>query len=184
MELAAQKTRAIRLTDVQHTPIDELCSTGNGCTTGICDPNSGCTTTPVVCENSTNFCVQTQCTYGNGCLNFTRACASNASAPDAYHCVISLCEAAQEVCKDEVVQCNSDSITGVAIGSTLGTAALVGIIVGVAFAIGGGTGGAHIAYSKFNNHEPASDVKNNPLFQPSKQSHDNPLHGVPLSSAP
>ncbi|KYQ93819.1 PA14 domain-containing protein [Tieghemostelium lacteum] len=176
--------------------IDRICEDGDACTINSCDPLKGCFYTQKTCPTtslcetgycsagecktkpkdcpSPNFCEVAKCDERIGCLTVPRECVS-----DDNDCYSSSCDYSAQECVNKAFdplpfKCQSAAVkTGVAIGA----AATAGIVIGGAVALGLAIFGSKKTYDywKTTRDTKMSAAVDNPLFQASNNSVENPL---------
>jgi len=154
-------------------PIDvnATCDDGNLCTLDACDPQIGCTHTPVTTCVDNDFCTIDTCDPIRGCLFVPKLCNISGNAS----CKISFCNETDGNCTYRDVACGTVLPEGILIGASLGAAALVGIIIAaIICAAGVGAGGAY-AYVQAQGGGPLSETRNNPLYSGTGNEGTNPL---------
>jgi hypothetical protein len=146
------------------------------CQIGTCS-TTGCVFDEVTCPADTSKCHEPICVPFNGCDFVDIDCSkvldsSLKSACGVYSCNITTgCEFTRQECYAAIVA----DTTAIAIGSTLGTAAIIGIVAALValFVL---TGGASYGYYHSSQNSPDSSVANNPIYQASGNAGDNPLY--------
>jgi len=74
------------------------------------------------------------------------------------------------------INCGEVAVSSsIIVAATLGTAVVVGIIIGVSACVGLTGAGTYAGYSRLGNNE-LNDVSSNPLYTPNAKGGDNPLH--------
>jgi len=154
------------------------CNDNNACTIDSCDPKQGCIHTPVVCPSPNDPCKLNSCQKNlGGCVETAVTC-SNLTAKN---CSIPACNQTcgyVSVCHPPPAFTGSEITLTEELGSAIGGAALVAIIVaGVVVALGVAGGGAYAAYGGGAAPIMAASA-NNPLYEPTGQQGTNPLHRV------
>jgi len=165
-------------------PDNSLCDDNDACTTDICT-STGCTHTPVVCNN-TVLCSNTTCDVNLGCQNVPYNCAPYS---DASSCKVSFCPDAADLAQTNytsadfygpgcVIQSQSQcfSATTIAvISGALGSAAVAGICVALVVFVACSGAASYAVYNNVHEEHSAS-VKNNALYVPAGKAVDNPLY--------
>jgi len=158
------------------TPNNFTCNDNNECTDDICDISKGCNNTEIVC-NSSGVCSNSTCDPLYGCMEVPIPCSSQS---DASTCTVVVCDenyisAEGDGCKATTNTCYSS--IAVAIGSSVGAATIVGIVLAIAL-VGVGGGGAAAVYQQTNNNADAS-IQTSPLYVSPVKGGANPLFEPP-----
>jgi hypothetical protein len=157
----------------------DMCNDNNNCTIDVCDPEKGCTHTPINCTDG-NLCTTDTCDPTRGCIFVPKLCNTtnnnnnNDNGGNAT-CGVSFCE--DGVCKIRAVPCVGDNISVVlGAGVGLGTAALVGIVVAAVLCFGGLAGGGAYAAAQGAGGGPIGGLQNNPIYKDNTTQGMNPLY--------
>ncbi|GAM23199.1 hypothetical protein SAMD00019534_063740 [Acytostelium subglobosum LB1] len=157
-----------------NTPLS--CPTNNMCEVASCNSTSGlCQLAPRQCPQPSDFCRVAVCDNTVGCVEIDRPCIA-----DDPSCQFGRCNNVSNQCEfvnytPLPFRCQS---TAVKVGVSIGAAAIAGIILAGAVAIGlaifGGKKGYE--YWKMSQDQRIAGSNNNPLYEPSPNNQENPLY--------
>jgi len=91
-------------------------------------------------------------------------------------CKLAICNKTDGNCTFDLVECGTVLPVGVVIGSTIGAAALVGIIIAAILCAAGAAGGGAYAYTQAQGNGALAETKSNPLYKGDGNQGTNPLY--------
>merc|ERR1711974_203193 len=185
-----------------NTPVDDKRASVDPCKEPTCnpthpdaDPRTGCVVVAATCADDGDYCSVESCKAFDGCVADQRDCRSenlgvnttvdssngkNKPAPvvGVDDCDLHYCDSADGgKCVMEEKACVAPfGTTEIIVTAALGTAAVVGIVVGIVVAVALCAGGAGV-YSVYKNVDDGADavIANNPLYEKATAGGDNPL---------
>jgi len=140
-------------------PDPRTCSDGDPCTQDLCHPTLGCIFAPLICNASA---AQVAAQTGKPISSID------------VNCIIGFC--ANGTCGTRELDCPAAVSTTTIIGASLGTAALVGIIIAAIIAFAACAGGGAYAYSQAAGGSGVHVTANNPIYQGNANAGVNPLY--------
>jgi len=176
-----------------------LCDDGNLCTTDTCDVNSGCHSALIECDDS-SVCTNDACDTKTGkcaftpiscddnlaCTNDTchpfKGCISESiTCPSSGECFQDFCspddkDPTKYVCTARNVSgCVPAEVKTIAIGASIGGAAIAGIIIAIVVCVGAAGGASYAMYQRMGDSGLRS-VSNNPIYREDGNKGANPLY--------
>jgi len=167
-------------TGCYRTPVPaDFCDDNNNCTIDSCDPVKGCVHVDVVCDDK-DFCTTDTCHKTLGCIfsplvcNISRVAlsANDQSLPDS--CLLAFC--ANGTCATRKLECAAGISTSTIVGATLGTAAVIGLVIAGIVVLAAIAGGGAYAYSQAAGGGGLAVTGNNPIYAGSGNAGTNPLY--------
>jgi hypothetical protein len=164
-------------TGCKHVIDPNYCISPDPCYTESCNLTNGCVKTPVACRSTGLRCSQSTCVAYQGCANVSVTCNKTSTAS----CVYASCKEDKTLaqpCVEETLVCgvpidDSSTVVAAAVGSA-SAAVVAGVICAVVVA-SGVVGGTAVAVYRSGDDTTEGTVANNPLFQASGYSGENPL---------
>jgi hypothetical protein len=154
------------------------CNDNNACTDDSCDPVNGCINKNITCPTPKDPCKWTTCDKISGCLINSVDC-SNVTKDENVTCIVgqcnSTCYKANYCIPPEPQGEENAPPTTVILASTLGTAAIAGIVCGAVILAAGVGGGAAAAVAGGAGAGGATAVFNNPTFVSQGMEGNNPI---------
>eukprot|EP01128_Nolandella_sp_AFSM9_P001828 TRINITY_DN12235_c0_g1_i1.p1 TRINITY_DN12235_c0_g1~~TRINITY_DN12235_c0_g1_i1.p1 ORF type:complete len:2202 (-),score=420.18 TRINITY_DN12235_c0_g1_i1:159-6545(-) len=167
----------------EHQPDDDRCKSDDVCVISLgCDVNLGCLTENRTCaDEDGDYCTLEFCKPFEGCSVQQIDCSTQEGANETIAeldegCgVIFYCDSEAAECAIDPVVCVLSTAAIVTV-TAIGTAAVVGIIVGIVVAVALCAGGAGV-YSVYKNSDDGAEnaVSVNPLYEGSSKGGANPL---------
>jgi hypothetical protein len=159
------------------------CDDNNVCTNESCVAGKGCVRVTNVCDDG-NLCTSDTCHPTLGCVYAPKVC--NISLDEIalqnkvdkskinQNCTLGFC--VNGTCKSRLLDCPGGGILTIAIGASLGAAALAGIIIAAILCAAGVLGGGAYAYSQAAGAGNLAITGNNPIYAGNKNAGMNPLY--------
>jgi len=158
----------------------KTCTDANNCTTDSCVPTIGCVFTPIPpCKKPTDTCKESICDKVQGCIEVPFNCTKLGYVPNTVNCTVPACN---KTCFNQYVCATAPPTSAetfpqqtIIISAALGTAAIVGIVIGAAVLVAGVGTAAGVAIAGAAGAGGVALVSANPIYAPSGASGTNAL---------
>jgi hypothetical protein len=162
------------------TSVTRPCNDRNACTTDQCVPSTGCVYTPrAPCTQPKEQCLKAICDPILDCINVPVNCSEYGYFASAKNCTVPACNTTcynQFICIAPAPISSETNPQTVILASALGTAAVVGIVVGAAILLAGLGTAAGVAIVGAAGAGGVALVAHNPTYVPSGAAGNNVLY--------